>query len=51
MPDAANVQLSPECVPGAVTEPKRVRGQDLLFPGAAGTSIDGYLAMPAGPAQ
>jgi carboxymethylenebutenolidase len=44
----AEVEASPEGVPGAVTDPSRVVGEDLTFPGAGGTPINGYLARPAG---
>jgi carboxymethylenebutenolidase len=37
-------------VPGAVTDPLRVRGEDITFPGAGGDPINGYLAVPAEPA-
>lgn len=47
-PDApAPVTPSPEGVPGAVTDPARVLGQDITFPGSAGKQINGYLACPA----
>lgn len=42
------VKASPEGVPGAVTDPSRVVGEDLTFPGAGATPINGYLARPAG---
>ena len=41
------VKASPEGVPGAVTDPSRVVGEDLTFPGAGGTPINGYLALPS----
>jgi carboxymethylenebutenolidase len=44
------VQPSPAGVPGAVTDPGAIRGEDLTFAGADGTQIDGYLAHPAGSA-
>lgn len=44
---ATNVSPSPEGVPGAVTDPSRVLGQDLTFPGHGGDRINGYLAHPA----
>jgi carboxymethylenebutenolidase len=40
------VKASPEGVPGAVKDPARIHGEDLKFPGAGGTQIDGYLARP-----
>ena len=51
MPEAAQVSPSPEGVPGAVTEPSRIAAEDLLFRGTDGDSINGYLAMPAKPAD
>lgn len=50
MSPAVAVTPSPEGVPGAVTDPSRVLGEDLAFPAAAGDPIDGYLAVPAEPA-
>ncbi len=41
------VKPSPEGVPGALTDPARVVGEELTFPGAAGTPVNGYLARPA----
>lgn len=41
------VKASPEGVPGAVTDPTRIRGEDLTFAGSGGTQINGYLARPA----
>jgi carboxymethylenebutenolidase len=38
---------SPEGVPGAVTDPARIAGEDLTFTGAEGTQVNGYLARPA----
>lgn len=46
MSPAVPVTLSPEGVPGAVTDPERILGEDLTFPGAQGDPIDGYLAQP-----
>lgn len=40
------VSPSPDGVPGAVTDPSRIAGEDLTFTGAEGTAINGYLAMP-----
>ncbi len=37
-------------MPGAVTDPANVLGEDLTFPGASGHPINGYLAVPATPA-
>jgi carboxymethylenebutenolidase len=50
MPDAVPVTPSPEGVPGAVTDPTRIRGEDIVFAGAAGDPINGYVATPAEPA-
>ncbi|HTU79739.1 MAG TPA: dienelactone hydrolase family protein [Solirubrobacteraceae bacterium] len=44
---ATQVKPSPEGVPGAVTDPARVAGEDLAFAGAGGVMINGYLARPA----
>jgi carboxymethylenebutenolidase len=41
------VRPSPEGVPGAVTDPTRLRAQELTFPGAEGTAVNGYLVRPA----
>jgi carboxymethylenebutenolidase len=41
------VSPSPGGVPGAVRDPSRVRAEDLTFPGADGTQVNGYLARPA----
>jgi carboxymethylenebutenolidase len=50
MSPAAPVTPSPEGVPGAVSDPSAVLGEDIVFPGAADDPIDGYLAVPAEPA-
>jgi carboxymethylenebutenolidase len=44
---AVEVKPSPEGVPGAVTDPSRVRGEDLTFAGSQGEQVKGYLARPA----
>ncbi|HEX5851686.1 MAG TPA: hypothetical protein VFY36_01215, partial [Solirubrobacteraceae bacterium] len=44
---STEVKASPEGVPGAVTDPARVVGEDLTFPGAGGAQVNGYLARPA----
>lgn len=49
MSPAAAVKPSPDGVPGAVTDPSSLLGEDLTFPGASGDSINGYLATPAEP--
>jgi carboxymethylenebutenolidase len=41
------VKPSPRGVPGAVSDPTRISGEDLTFSGAEGTAINGYLARPA----
>jgi carboxymethylenebutenolidase len=47
MPDESLVTPSPDGVPGAVTDPTRIAGEDLTFAGAGGTQVKGYLARPA----
>jgi carboxymethylenebutenolidase len=47
MPQADQVRPSPEGVPGAVTDPRAVRGENMSFAGAGGTRVNGYLATPA----
>jgi carboxymethylenebutenolidase len=51
MPDAGQVRPSPEGVPGAVTDPRAVRGENVTFAGAGGTRVNGYLATPATDAE
>jgi carboxymethylenebutenolidase len=41
------VNLSPEGVPGAVTDPTRIVAEQLTFAGADGVQVNGYLARPA----
>jgi len=41
-----DVKPSPDGVPGAVTDPRRVRAEELKFSGADATEINGYLARP-----
>jgi len=48
---AEQVRPSPEGVPGAVTDPSGVRGEDITFAGAEGTRVNGYLAAPAASAD
>jgi carboxymethylenebutenolidase len=43
----AHIDASPEGVPGAVTDPSVIIGEDLTFPGAEGLPVNGYLARPA----
>jgi carboxymethylenebutenolidase len=47
MSDVFPVTPSPDGVPGAVTDPASVVGEDLTFAGAGGTQINGYLARTA----
>lgn len=47
MARAVAVNPSPEGVPGAVTDPAKVAGEELTFTGAGGTQVNGYLARPA----
>jgi carboxymethylenebutenolidase len=47
MSGAVQFKPSPDGVPGAVTDPAAVRGEDLTFGGADGDQINGYLAEPA----
>jgi carboxymethylenebutenolidase len=47
MSDSSPVTPSPDGVPGAVTDPASVVGEDLAFAGAGGTQINGYLARAA----
>jgi carboxymethylenebutenolidase len=42
----SQIPPSPEGVPGAVLDPTRVVAEDIAFPGAEGTQINGYLARP-----
>jgi carboxymethylenebutenolidase len=46
---STQVKPSPEGVPGAVTDPASVVGEELTFAGAQGTQVNGYLARPAAP--
>lgn len=41
------VKPSPEGVPGAVTDPTRITGENLTYPSTDGTQVNGYLARPA----
>jgi carboxymethylenebutenolidase len=43
------VRPSPEGVPGAVTDPGGIVGEELTFTGAQNTPVNGYLARPAAP--
>jgi carboxymethylenebutenolidase len=47
MSHAVEVKPSPEGVPGAVRNPAKVTGEELTFPGAERTQVNGYLARPA----
>ncbi len=44
---ATQMQPSTPGVPGALTDPETVSGEDIAFAGADGTPINGYLARPA----
>jgi carboxymethylenebutenolidase len=41
------VKASPQGVPGALTDPTRVHGEELTFAGFGDTAVNGYLARPA----
>jgi carboxymethylenebutenolidase len=41
------VTPSPQGVPGAVNDPTRISGDDIVFAGDGGTAVNGYLARPA----
>jgi carboxymethylenebutenolidase len=41
------VTRSPQGVPGALSDPTRISGEELTFPGAGGTPVNAYLARPA----
>lgn len=43
------VKPSPDGVPGAVTDPSRIEGHDLRYPGDGGEQTNAYLARPAAP--
>jgi carboxymethylenebutenolidase len=47
MSQAVEVNRSPEGVPGAVSDPTRVRAETLTYAGAQDTPVNGYLAAPA----
>jgi carboxymethylenebutenolidase len=47
MSAAVQVKPSPKGVPGAVTDPSRVRAQQLTFTGAEDSAVNGHLALPA----
>ena len=47
MAGAAQVKPSPEGVPGGVTDPHAVRGENVTFAGAGDAPVNGYLATPA----
>jgi carboxymethylenebutenolidase len=51
MPQEAEVRPSPAGVPGAVTDPRAVHGENVTFPGAGGTPVNGYLATPTAVAE
>jgi carboxymethylenebutenolidase len=43
---STQVRPSPEGVPGAVTNPANILGEELTFTGAHSTQVNGYLARP-----
>jgi carboxymethylenebutenolidase len=45
---AVDVKPSPKGVPGAVTEPDRLRAEDIVYPGHGGEGINGYIVRPTG---
>ena len=47
MSEAVQVKPSPEGVPGAVSDPRRITGEELTFAGAQDEQVNGYLARPA----
>jgi carboxymethylenebutenolidase len=47
MSTAVEVNPSPRGVPGGVSDPSRVRAQELTFAGDEGVRVNGYLAAPA----
>ncbi len=49
MSTAEQIKPSPDGVPGAVTDPRTLIGEELVFAGAEGDQINGYLARPAAP--
>jgi carboxymethylenebutenolidase len=51
MPETVAVTASPDGVPGAVSDPSRIRAHALTFTGAGGTRVNGYLATPADDAE
>ncbi|HMD57865.1 MAG TPA: dienelactone hydrolase family protein [Solirubrobacteraceae bacterium] len=46
---AAAVKPSPEGVPGAVSDPGALSAEEIVFAGAGGTAINGYLVRPTAP--
>jgi carboxymethylenebutenolidase len=46
---SVEIRPSPDGVPGAVTDPARLRAEELTFAGADGTAVNGYLVRPAAP--
>jgi len=47
MSTATQVKPSSEGVPGAVTDPTRIAGEDLTYRGANGDAVKAYLARPS----
>jgi carboxymethylenebutenolidase len=44
---STQVKPSPDGVPGAVSDPASIVGEELTFTGAHGTQVNGYIARPA----
>ncbi len=51
MSGAEQVKPSPDGVPGAVSQPANVLGEQITFAGSGGAPINGYLALPAASAD
>ncbi len=45
----SEVNPSPSGVPGAVTDPGSVHAEELVYPGAGGTQVNGYIVRPTAP--
>jgi carboxymethylenebutenolidase len=45
------VTPSPQGVPGALSDPTRISGEELTYPGAGDTPVNAYLARPADTAK
>jgi len=46
---SSQVKASPAGVPGGLSDPAAVNGEDLTFTGAGSTQVNGYLARPDAP--